>query len=1024
MKKNLCIFLMAVLCLLSTSTAQAQTYCTGFTNNTDWRNYVAPPTTPIPPQQQINDFDWSTNFFTTYKDVNGTVTPTSLQSPFWPNTTGGLNQPNVDHFRLDFLNNGGFTNPTQAIENVDLWPEDGWELLYKDFGSPTEAYDFNPSFSLYNKYTGVIRIFYYIESLQTQIGSSTATIGIKNDAARNTANLTFTETELNSLDAFERHLSEALNYAQASAQYWLFTELSVAFDPCVCRYPNDSRLIFDFKIIENGNLIVEGNAFGISFPTIYNSGTYTPDKSNLMFNKTTKHPVTDVIKDANSFYKSLSTFKSNVDKLIDYQDDKSEIDKTKAKSEITLFDIWKTSAKAIPKLGAAIGIIDFLVTGGKSKTTTSKEPRPVAYETELNLKLTGVLQTEENLSSLSIRTPGANSSQTTASPIYNNTLGTFNLLETPPIEYAEYAASFNSVTTTEKYVAGVGFVKDIIADPNNSNNMYNFFSNFKIREYRLAPSPTYNRLVNYIINPQSELVAKQIKGALLFKFTNLPDYITTENYYKHVSGPVEFGITEADRTTYNFVHRMRMLGYEIESWPEGTDKLKDITFRTHYVNLACLENEAIFFTWDYDGANFTDEPEVWLKLDIQLERTDDYAVANPTETQDVMMVLKYKTNIIKNNTSGLIYNANMFLRNSISEPATDRFGYEILPNGDFQSNSSTFKLFDSPHWPHASPSRPYQWNSGTQWGTKKQHEMSIAPWGYNPINKRWGSLIIDNSNNAFFTPPHIGRQIYAYNLYIDPSVTGFTTHHIINIGNQVYHASNWSTITSNVNWQQNLFVAYIGSPGTPFGFFGSTFETVASGDPAVIAQYLSFLDLNDPNITVDVGEALPFITDFITNVSNDGSVLLEDNNSSGVIYIYGYKFCSDPVQNFQATQSEVVSFCTGNDYATLSQAKAGDIDENTPPANPEELSKESLTVYPNPNSGVFASKFTVNGIKQVSLSINDLTGKTIETIIDNKTYITGTYKQNIFLDNIKAGVYICNITIGETVLKEKIVVIK
>lgn len=171
-----------------------------------------------------------------------------------------------------------------------------------------------------------------------------------------------------------------------------------------------------------------------------------------------------------------------------------------------------------------------------------------------------------------------------------------------------------------------------------------------------------------------------------------------------------------------FVHRMRMLGYEIESWPEGSIKLKDITFRTHYVNLACLEDEAQFFTWEYDGTNYNDEPEVWLKLDMQLKRTDAYALANSTQTQDVMMILRYKTNITKNNTSNLSFTANMFFASSFDEPVSSRSGYEILPNGNFQTLSQSFIVFNT----SSSPPTGALFSS---FGVLKQHFMSPSPFG-------------------------------------------------------------------------------------------------------------------------------------------------------------------------------------------------------------------------------------------------------------------------------------------------------
>jgi len=58
---------------------------------------------------------------------------------------------NLDHFQQ-----------TIAATDKDFWPEDGWELLAKDFGLPggiSQATE-NPFYALYNKYTGKLRVFF------------------------------------------------------------------------------------------------------------------------------------------------------------------------------------------------------------------------------------------------------------------------------------------------------------------------------------------------------------------------------------------------------------------------------------------------------------------------------------------------------------------------------------------------------------------------------------------------------------------------------------------------------------------------------------------------------------------------------------------------------------------------------------------------------------------------------------------------------------------------------------------------
>jgi hypothetical protein len=998
-------FLWALLCLLLPFATAAQTNCNGYTGNTDWRNYTPPgPVAPLPPLQNINNFNWSTNFFTFYKNVSGTVTPYQVQSPFWENTSGLATQPNIDHFRNKFYNNGFYTNPTQAIESVDIWPEDGWELLYKDFGDAAAAYANNPSFGLYNRYTGIIRVFYYVEQMGNT-ASSTGRISVEPKFNyKNNALLSFTQTEIKALDAFERHLSSGLNYAQALTNFWLFIEIPIAFDPCVCRYSAQEIMEFKFEIIEQGTLVLEGNANGFSAPMIYNNGVFTPIKSNIISSHSKKKGATDYLAEANGYYKTLSSFKDNLNTMIGFQNS-SGTDKTKAAGEVNLFDTWVTIAKRIPKIGAAIGIIDLLITGGKAKNTSTKEPTPIGYETELKLKLTGSIREEINLSTLSLRVPGV-SNVGSSNPIYNNPLGVFNLLESPPLEFVEYSAT-NKSGVIQRFIAG-GQTYYYVQNFNTSS----VFSNYKIYEYKLKKSTQYNRLVNFIINPSSGLAAKKIRGAILFKFSNLPDVIDTTNYVNYMAGPVEFGITIPDRDGLGFVHRMRMLGYEIESWPDGTKKLKDITFRTSYSDLACLEDEANFYCWVNTNSVNDFKPETWLKLDIQLERTDAYAISHSLDVQDVMMILKYDANNVQNTTANLTYEVNMMIGgNSDPNDVLNRRGYEILPNGEFQPNSIS-----------QTASISYPWN-GT-WGISNKHSMSPSPWPTNPVNKRSGTLIVDNSNIMLFVPPPAqppGTTINVYNLYVHPSVVSFNTDFIINVGNHVYSGHNWTLVNTNIDWQQNTIVAYKTGPGQTVPFFGSTFQPIVVNNPADFSEFFTILDLMGFEISSPF-QLFPFVTGFNVSVNPEGTILMQPSiGGQGAIHIYGFNQCYGSPQNFQATQSNVQSFCNSTTYESRSLQKTDFIDE---PENEEILEAININLYPNPNNGAFVVAFDVVGTQDVSLSVSDMSGKELFNAIDSKQYNTGSYKQNIVVDNIAGGIYLCILRIGEDVYKEKLVIMK
>lgn len=87
-------------------------------------------------QAQENQLDWTSSQLTMYyKNKNGDIKLETVNGPF-------------DIGSAD----------TSRKNRKDLWKDDGWELVCKEFGTPSVAPNM-PSFVLYNKFRGIIRIF-------------------------------------------------------------------------------------------------------------------------------------------------------------------------------------------------------------------------------------------------------------------------------------------------------------------------------------------------------------------------------------------------------------------------------------------------------------------------------------------------------------------------------------------------------------------------------------------------------------------------------------------------------------------------------------------------------------------------------------------------------------------------------------------------------------------------------------------------------------------------------------------------
>lgn len=115
----------------------------------------------------INSWDWTArdNEFEYIMDVHGI--PTNVTAPFYPNdiVVDTSHPSGYSGSSTPMGNNLGFINSfldSEDFEHIDYYPSDGWELLHKDFKG-TDNHNF---FALYNRYAGVIRVFYYLNDDQ------------------------------------------------------------------------------------------------------------------------------------------------------------------------------------------------------------------------------------------------------------------------------------------------------------------------------------------------------------------------------------------------------------------------------------------------------------------------------------------------------------------------------------------------------------------------------------------------------------------------------------------------------------------------------------------------------------------------------------------------------------------------------------------------------------------------------------------------------------------------------------------
>ena len=342
-------------------------------------------TTHCPPRtalgSTVNVWDWRQTYYDLYL-TKGYIRP---QSP------------------LRFVNNTVPVNTEYiaASSPVDYEPSNGWELLYKNFGTSSARVP-NASFALYNRYTGLIRVLFYVPN-------SSATINAASVAARSYRAGSITHGS--QIFSFHGLPIAALNKARPSQSMvyvqpnhmttsgaWVVLDFATAFDPCVCNYTSAIEFAPTLQSISKIDLVLEGTG-----------------KSEAVYSKVTgSNNAIDIAgKISNGFVGATKRYK-------DYQE---LIDEDKG----TLS--FLSDFKFLPAVGGIISLLDFFVTGKKTS------PMLLGYNSNYKFVGEGTLNFLSGDYPTAILTPGAKFQPAYASivPVYDNPLGVFNLLMRPKI---------------------------------------------------------------------------------------------------------------------------------------------------------------------------------------------------------------------------------------------------------------------------------------------------------------------------------------------------------------------------------------------------------------------------------------------------------------------------------------------------------------------------------------------------------------------------------------------------------------
>jgi hypothetical protein len=310
--------------------------------------------------------------------------------------TGSINNIQTINTFLPFYTQGNVLN---SGPELDIFPEDGWVLAFRDFGTPTRPIDF-PFFVLYNKYRAIFRVMLY-NAQQVPSSYLKAELSFVNPGYTGGLMTFNAEGNASFLNSYDANVKDHQIATSNQFSDWLVFDYNLAgYDP---GYAMNAGLKLQINRIDETTITLNSTDFTLN-ETVTQA---TPGGQGTSF-ATAINTGYNIVDGADKFRKVLK-------------------ESQWGKSDKSIFHNILNSAyvDAIPLVGTALGII-------KSFIGTKTKPAP-----RQPLKFTGTL----NFSGLAVlgntlysRTFSLNSASTVLSdykPVQPISWGLFNIVEMP-----------------------------------------------------------------------------------------------------------------------------------------------------------------------------------------------------------------------------------------------------------------------------------------------------------------------------------------------------------------------------------------------------------------------------------------------------------------------------------------------------------------------------------------------------------------------------------------------------------------
>jgi hypothetical protein len=569
----------------------------------------------MPPYSCVWDWRPDTYHVFLHNETTGLDEWKSITSPFYSSSNRNTS----------FLSVAG---PAPDFNDLrDYQPEDGWVLVKSKLrGDISTVGVNNPMVVLYNKYNATLRVFVCISNRKEDYNGCIISVKMVNlgfvDSKHlgGSALMAFANPVASPLDNFTAKPEfKKTNLWVNEANYWLFADFPMAYDPCTCNY--SSALQVSAQLIKSGNLTFQMNQ--VRETPIVNAKVNDNSYSNA----------SEFTQINGAIQSGLKTYTNTQNAVNSVKNAFGSINKQIEQNDLNLPSLslpsWVTSV--VPGLGAVIGFFDFFSGGG-----TSKQVSPIM--STLDFKASGTLEFSNPFAFDKFINPGSQKSladQNTL-PVYNNVMGIFNILETPVVEYITYQPNVPQVW----YVRYGG---------EHHPYIYNIPS---VSEYRLKND------IKFVLNPASDLELVKIQSTFVYNTNDSVRSPTPSSYddqktiytkgNKYLYGPVELNLG-TDVPSYNLPYKDRLArsGVEINKDNDiDTEDIFKIKYNTPYVDLQCMRNVT------FKMFNSNNPPTIRLKLVLTLRPK------NKPNAKEVVLSLTYPTEIVEsidNNSSRKYY---------------------------------------------------------------------------------------------------------------------------------------------------------------------------------------------------------------------------------------------------------------------------------------------------------------------------------------------------------------------------------